>query len=278
MEGHGRGDQALQAEWKTIGPVPQESSQELWDRFRGAGQQLLRAAPGALWELREEQEENLRKKEALCVRAEELSQSTQWKATAEALKALQAEWKTIGRCRASTTTSSGSASAGADELLRAPPGALREAGRKDQEENLRRKEALCVRAEELSQSTQWKATAEAIKALQAEWKAVGPVPQETSDAIWKRFRRPIDVFFERQAAYFEHATRTRPAGLGAARPDAGRPGAQARADRTVCASRWRGTRRTSAAGRRRSPTSARARTSTRPAPAWRPRSWTSRAG
>jgi hypothetical protein len=199
----------LQAEWKKIGPVAQERSQELWDRFRAPANHFFEQRQGHLGKLREEQEENLRKKEALCVRAEELASSSQWKSTAEALQALQAEWKTIGpvprehgdpiwkRFRKSLDEFFGRRQEHYARL------------RKDQEENLRKKEALCVRAEELSQSTQWKATSEAIKALQAEWKAVGPVPQKKADAIWKRFRGSIDVFFERQAAYFENRNQNR---------------------------------------------------------------------
>jgi hypothetical protein len=199
----------LQAEWKKIGPVAQERSQELWDRFRAPANHFFEQRQGHLGKLREEQEENLRKKEALCVRAEELASSSQWKSTAEALQALQAEWKTIGpvprehgdpiwkRFRKSLDEFFGRRQEHYARL------------RKDQEENLRKKEALCVRAEELSQSTQWKATSEAIKALQGEWKAVGPVPQKKADAIWKRFRGSIDVFFERQAAYFENRNQNR---------------------------------------------------------------------
>ncbi len=193
----------LQAEWKAIGPVAKELSQELWDRFRAPANQFFERRQEHLAKLREEQEENLRKKEALCVRAEELAGSSQWKGTAEALQALQAEWKAVGpvprehgdaiwkRFRKSLDEFFGRRQEHYTKL------------RKEQEENLRKKEALCVRAEELSQSTQWKATSEAIKALQAEWKAVGPVPQKKADAIWRRFRGAIDVFFERQSAYFE---------------------------------------------------------------------------
>lgn len=193
----------LQAEWKSIGPVAKEGSQELWDRFRAPANLFFEKRQEHLAKLREEQVENLRKKEELCVRAEELAGSSQWKATAEALQALQAEWKAIGpvprehgdavwkRFRKSLDEFFGRRQEHYTRL------------RKEQEENLRKKEALCVRAEELSQSNQWKATSEAIKALQGEWKTVGPVPQKKADAIWRRFRGAIDVFFARQAGYFE---------------------------------------------------------------------------
>ena len=199
----------LQAQWKTIGAVPQERSQELWQRFRKAGNTFFERRQQHLQGMGQQQEENLEKKEALCARAEELSQSTQWRSTADAFKALQAEWKAVGpvprehsetlwqRFRQAADAFFGRRSEHYSKL------------RKDQTENLRKKDALCVRAEELSQSTQWKATSEAIKVLQAEWKAIGPVPQNKADAIWKRFRGAIDVFFERQKAWFDQRNQDR---------------------------------------------------------------------
>ena len=73
-------------------------------------------------------------------------------------------------------------------------------------ENLQRKEALLARAEELKESTEWKATAEAIKRLQAEWKAIGPVAKERSQELWDRFRAPANLFFERRQ---EHQAKLR---------------------------------------------------------------------
>jgi len=61
--------------------------------------------------------------------------------------------------------------------------------------NLKAKEALCERAEALSASTDWMKTAEAIKGLQNEWKAVGPVSRGHEKAIWERFRKACDQFF-----------------------------------------------------------------------------------
>lgn len=69
------------------------------------------------------------------------------------------------------------------------------------DENLRRKEVLVLKAEELSSSEEWTSTAEAIKALQSEWKTIGPIPQERSQELWQRFRRAGNSFFERLQQY-----------------------------------------------------------------------------
>ena len=64
--------------------------------------------------------------------------------------------------------------------------------------NLTKKVTLCERAEALAGSSNWVQTAEEIKSLQAEWKAIGPVSRGQEKAIWERFRAACDQFFTRR--------------------------------------------------------------------------------
>jgi len=66
--------------------------------------------------------------------------------------------------------------------------------------NLAKKIALSERAEALAESTNWIQTADEIKKLQAEWKAIGPVSRGQEKAIWERFRAACDRFFTRRHA------------------------------------------------------------------------------
>ena len=63
--------------------------------------------------------------------------------------------------------------------------------------NLAKKQALCEKAEALAESSDWVKTAETLRVLQAEWKAIGPVPRAVSQRVWERFRKPCDRFFTR---------------------------------------------------------------------------------
>src|SRR5262245_43767695 len=65
-------------------------------------------------------------------------------------------------------------------------------------ENLAKKTVLCEKAEALAESTSWIQTAEEIKQLQGEWKAIGPVSRGREKAIWDRFRTACDRFFTRR--------------------------------------------------------------------------------
>jgi hypothetical protein len=68
--------------------------------------------------------------------------------------------------------------------------------------NLQRKIDLCLQAEALQDSDDWKATSDALINLQKEWKSIGPVPRKQSDKCWKRFRKACDHFFDRKSQHF----------------------------------------------------------------------------
>jgi Arc/MetJ-type ribon-helix-helix transcriptional regulator len=93
--------QALQAEWKKIGPVSRGHEKAVWERFRAACDKFFTRRQEDLKHRKEEWSANLAKKEALCEKAEALADSTDWDNAATQLKRLQAEWKTIGPVRKS---------------------------------------------------------------------------------------------------------------------------------------------------------------------------------
>ena len=67
----------------------------------------------------------------------------------------------------------------------------------DWAKNLERKEALCAQAEALRESTEWEPTSTELKRLQGEWRTIGAVRKNKSEAVWQRFRKACDHFFER---------------------------------------------------------------------------------
>jgi hypothetical protein len=74
--------------------------------------------------------------------------------------------------------------------------------KEEQNNNLQLKIDLCVQAEALRESTEWKKTTEELISLQQRWKEIGPVPHKYSDRVWKRFRTACDSFFERKSKHF----------------------------------------------------------------------------
>jgi Domain of Unknown Function (DUF349) len=193
----GKGLRDLMERWKAAGPAPPDRSLSLWNRFKTARDRVRARCDVLYAQQAEEQAVNVKRKEALCEQAEALASSTDWIKTTEQIKALQAEWKAIG------PSARGQEKALWERFRKACDLYFSHrdedlAKRKDEwTRNLRAKEALCVRAEELANSTNWRSTAEEIKKLQADWKVIGPVRRNHSEAIWKRFRAACDRFFER---------------------------------------------------------------------------------
>src|SRR4029079_10089317 len=136
---------------------------------------------------------------AFVERAEALADSTNWISTAEEIKRLPAQWKTVGPVtRAQDKTAWERFRAACDRFFTRRQEDL--AKRKVVwAENLAKKEAPCARAEALGESTEWEAAAVEIKRLQSEWRAIGPVKKSRSEALWQPFRGACDRFFARYA-------------------------------------------------------------------------------
>ena len=189
----------LSEEWKTVATVPREKSEELWQRFRGAREKVRERVKVFLQEQDKQRKENLVKKTALCEQAEALAESTEWRDTANKLKALQAEWKAIGPVPRKVSDQIWKRfRAACDQFFNRRKEHFSFLD-KEREENLSRKTALCEEAEALAESTDWETTTNKLKRLQARWKEVGPVPRKVSDEVWRRFRAACDKFFDRRS-------------------------------------------------------------------------------
>lgn len=186
-----------QARWKEVATAPRDQSQALWTRFKTACDAVRARCDTYFAQIAQEQAGNQARKEALCQQAEELSGASDWVKTAEAVKALQAEWKSVGPApRAQEKALWERFHAACDTFFTRRRADLQQ--RKEEwAANLEKKEALCVQAEAVAETTEWQKGLEEIKRLQAEWKTVGPVRKTRADAIWQRFRAACDRFFER---------------------------------------------------------------------------------
>ena len=190
---------SLQEQWKKVADVPRPQADALWRRFKTAHDEVWTKCEAHFAVEAQVRTENLARKIALCEKAEALAESTNWIQTAEEIKRLQAEWKAIG------PVSRGREKAIWDRFRTACDRFFTRrhddlAQRKKLwAENLAKKDALCVRAETLSDSSDWEPAAAEIRRLQADWKAIGPVKKSRSEAVWQRFRAACDKFFARYA-------------------------------------------------------------------------------
>ena len=86
----------LQQQWRQAADVPRAQGEALWKRFKAAHDDAWTRCEAHFAAQAEARAGNLASKVALCERAEALAESTNWIQTADEIKKLQAEWKTIG--------------------------------------------------------------------------------------------------------------------------------------------------------------------------------------
>jgi hypothetical protein len=86
----------LQQKWKQIGPVPQEASQSLWERFQVPCNTFFEKKSDYIKHRKQQWDENQKIKENLVEAAEALASSTDWKATSTKLAELQKQWQQTG--------------------------------------------------------------------------------------------------------------------------------------------------------------------------------------
>ena len=87
----------LQKEWKTIGPVPTQSNQSMWKEFNAACNEFFQRRQAAYDKNKNEEIENLKKKQAVIEQIENFKDLGDAKDNAKAVKKLIAEFNAIGR-------------------------------------------------------------------------------------------------------------------------------------------------------------------------------------
>lgn len=151
------------------------------------------------------------RKEALAAEAEDIAaNSMQWKAAGDRLRAILDEWRTITGVDRKTDDALWKRYSAAREMFNRRRGSHFAELDRERAQARRAKEALCERAEELADSTDWGPTSAAFRELLAEWKATGRAAKDVDDALWQRFKAAQDKFFTaRNAVHAERDTELR---------------------------------------------------------------------
>lgn len=185
----------MQNEWKTVGFTPRKQNQAIFERFRTACDRFFTAKAHYFRSLRETLADNLAQKTALCQRAEELKDSTDWSNTTNAFVALQAEWKKIGPVAHKVSDAvwkrfNTACNTFFDRKKEANSGVHEE-----EQANLTKKLDVIARLQQLADEGS-EQLQQAVKALQAEWAAIGHVPFRKKEKIYRTYRTLCDKIYE----------------------------------------------------------------------------------
>jgi hypothetical protein len=174
-------------EWRTITGLDRKTDDALWKRYSAARETFNRRRGSHFAELDRERVGVRQAKEALCERAEALSDSTDWGPTAATFRDLLAEWKAVGRAAKDLDDTLWARFKAAQDKFFAARNAINAERDAEFGANASAKEALLVEAEAID-FTDAEAARTAFRALGNKWDAIGKVPRERAAELDRRMR------------------------------------------------------------------------------------------
>lgn len=199
--------QKLHDQWREVGPVPVEKKNELWERFKQASSTINKRHQEYFIVLKEQEKKNFDAKVLICEKIEELLSQPivslkDWTEKSNEIIEFQKMWRTIGFAPKKFNNEIYERFRKAcDDFFNRKRDFLQKI-REEEEVNKQRKIELCIQAEGMQDSTDWKRTTNDFIALQKEWAKIGPVSRKESDKLWKRFRGACDKFFDTKSSHF----------------------------------------------------------------------------
>lgn len=198
----------LQQQWKEIGSVPPEKSNEVWRNYQLYVEQFY-----DLLNLNREAREydfkkNLEAKTKLCEMAEALTNATDVISAFHQLQKLHQDYREIGPVAKDLREQVWTRFKAASTIINKRHQEHFEKLRAQEEDNLVKKTALCEKVEAIGKEENkgagdWEKHTKEIIDIQAEWKKIGFAPQKMNVKIFERFRAACDDFFGRKAEFFK---------------------------------------------------------------------------
>jgi len=197
----------IQDKWRETGPVPRDKKNEIWDRFKATCDKLFERHKEYLDQASVQRAKNLEDKKLLCDGVEAIKTEESWKhkdwqdATAK-IGEIQLAWKKIGPADKKVNDEIWNRFKSACDAFYKAKNDFYHKRKQEYASNMQMKTELCIQAEALQNSNDWKATTAELIRLQQEWKKTGPVGEKHSEKIWKRFRTACDAFFAHKSEHF----------------------------------------------------------------------------
>jgi hypothetical protein len=195
--------QDLHRIWKEeIGPVSRENREEIWNKFSELTKQMHDKREGLYEQYREVENINLVKKKEFIAQIEVLAQEkvnshAAWLGQIVKVEALRNEFFKTGKVPSEVNEATWTEFKNAVRSFNVLKNSFYKDIKKDQNDNLSKKQALVAKAIELKESTDFVTTTPLMKQIQEEWKTIGHVPRKFSDKLWTEFRAACNEYFEK---------------------------------------------------------------------------------
>jgi len=195
--------QVLHKLWKEdLGPVAKEHREDIWQRFSNATKTIHDKRQAYYADLDKAHEANLVKKEDIIAKIEEVAKDQgnshqSWQKKIKIIEALRQDFFNAGKVPIKDNQATWDKFKVAVRQFNRHKNAFYKNLKKDQYENLKKKQELIKIAEDNKESEDFDVTTPLMKKIQADWKAIGHVPRKDSDKIWKQFKKACNHYFDR---------------------------------------------------------------------------------
>lgn len=195
----------LHHDFKYIGPVPKDEQENVWQRFKKASDAVYARRKDYVESLKTDLAENEKIKKELGDKVQEFASFNsdrikEWNEKTKKILEIQKQWEATGGLPRATAKEINKNFWNSFKKFFQNKSAFFKKLDVQRDENLKKKQELVKKAEELKDNTDWKGTAEKLKDLQRQWKDIGPVPEKVRDQVYKEFKAACDYFFDQKRA------------------------------------------------------------------------------
>ena len=195
--------QDLHKIWKEdIGPVSREFRDTIWNKFSELTKEIHTRKERAFEKIREIEFENLKKKKEIISKIEELAtvkvdSHNLWLKQIDKIEVFRNEFIAAGKVPIEVNENLWKLFKTAVKDFNTLKNSFYKDIKKEQNDNLEKKQTLLSKAIELQESDDFTVTTPIMKQIQEEWKTIGHVPRKFSDELWSEFRAACNHYFEK---------------------------------------------------------------------------------
>ena len=195
--------QDLHKIWKEdIGPVSRDHREEVWNKFSDLTKQMHDKREELFEKLRGTELENLATKKDIIAKIEAFAQEkvnshAAWIGQVEKVEGLRNEFFIAGKVPSEVNEATWASFKNAVRSFNVLKNSFYKDIKKDQNDNLTKKQLLVAKAKELQDSSDFETTTPIMKQIQEDWKQIGHVPRKYSDKLWTEFRAACNGYFEK---------------------------------------------------------------------------------
>jgi len=199
----------LTKQWKKIGRVPKEKSNEVWDRYKSAQDEYYDRKYKYDPDHQSKVDKFTHKKEKIIEEAEALLEEDDLATAARKINKLHRRWKKVGNLPQRAEDKLWSRFKSATDAFNERKANNQDKIHEQEEEHYEQKLELIDKANEVKHTDDFEKGHSQMQSFMDRWKKIGPVPRDKSEKIWKQFKGAMDEFYDRRREHFKEVKEER---------------------------------------------------------------------